>query len=272
MFLSPSPTPTARWMCIPKPPLKSATASSPSWIGSIFCCARWGSKPTTGSDFGPTAAFSRTSPSPGRPAKPSPMAFPRAQLSLATPGSKAAATPQPGVAWLRQASIHAGTIAGLVPGNTYSIPVSVNVLPGYSLSGLQFRATLVPNGNAPAPGQIQFSAAPGLPAPYASTQGLSPNDIIYAWSLFAAFHARPPGQQCARLDFLPSPPRRAKRTILHLAVFGRGRVARPGHDLSIGKRAGHGLGGFRRARAAANHLRRMADVLLRQPDQRPGAG
>jgi hypothetical protein len=55
------------------------------------------------------------------------------------------------------------------------------------LSGLQFRATLVPNGNAPAPGQIQFAAAPGLPAPYASTQGLSPNDIIYAWSLFEPF-------------------------------------------------------------------------------------
>jgi hypothetical protein len=109
------------------------------------------------------------------------------QLSLATPGSKAVAIPQPGVVWLRQASLHAGTIAGLVPGNTCSIPISVNVLPGYSLSGLQFRAILAPNGNAPAPGQIQFSAAPGLPAPYASSPGLAPNDIIYAWSLFAPF-------------------------------------------------------------------------------------
>jgi hypothetical protein len=105
----------------------------------------------------------------------------------AFPKVRAADTPQPGAVWLRQASIHAGTIAGLSPGLTYSIPVYVNVLPGYSLAGLQFRATLVPNGTAPAPGQIQFAAAPGLPPPYASAQGLSPNDIIYAWSLFEPF-------------------------------------------------------------------------------------
>ena len=109
------------------------------------------------------------------------------QLFLATPGSKAVASPQPGVPWLRQASIHAGTITNLSPGMSYSIPVYINVLPGYSLSGLQFRATLLPNGDAPPPGQIQFSAAPGLPAPYASSPGLSPNDLIYAWSLFEPF-------------------------------------------------------------------------------------
>lgn len=109
------------------------------------------------------------------------------QLFLATPGNKAVASPQPGVPWLRQASIHAGTITNLSPGLSYSIPVYINVLPGCSLSGLQFRATLLPNGNAPAPGQIQFSAAPGLPAPYASSPGLSPNDITYAWSLFQPF-------------------------------------------------------------------------------------
>ena len=102
-------------------------------------------------------------------------------------GTKAVAAPQPGVVWLRQASIHAGTIAGLKPGLTYSIPVYVNILPGYSLSGLQFRATLVPNGAAPAPGRIQFTPAPGLPAPYASTQGLAPNDIVSAWSLLEPF-------------------------------------------------------------------------------------
>ncbi len=108
-------------------------------------------------------------------------------LALATAGTRAVATPQPGVAWLRQATIHAGTIAQLTPGNTYSIPVYVNVLPGCSLSGLQFRAMLVPNGAAPAPGQIQFNAVPGLPPPYASAAGLSPNDIIYAVSLSQPF-------------------------------------------------------------------------------------
>jgi hypothetical protein len=97
-------------------------------------------------------------------------------------------TSPPGQVWLRQAAIHAGTISQLVPGQSYSIPVFINVLPGCSLAGLQFRATLVPNGNAPAPGQIQFNQAAGLPPPYASTNGLSPNDIIYAWSLLQPFN------------------------------------------------------------------------------------
>ena len=109
------------------------------------------------------------------------------ELAKATPGKRASNVSPPGVVWLRQAAIHAGTIAQLAPGNTYSVPVSINVLPGYSLSGLQFRATLVPNGAAPVPGQIQFNPVPGLPPPYASTNGLSPNDIIYAWSLFEPF-------------------------------------------------------------------------------------
>jgi len=116
-----------------------------------------------------------------------PIGTPPAKLSAADGATRAVAVSQPGVAWLRQASIHAGTIANLVPGLSYSIPVYVSVLPGYSLSGLQFRATLVPNGDAPVPGQIQFTAAPGLPAPFASAQGLSPNDLIYAWSLFEPF-------------------------------------------------------------------------------------
>jgi len=101
--------------------------------------------------------------------------------------AKAVAAPQPDVVWLREASIHAGTIAGLIPGLVYSIPLYVNVLPGYSLSGLQFRATLIPNGDAPTPGRIQFSAAPGLPALLANEQGLSPNDIVCAWSLTEPF-------------------------------------------------------------------------------------
>ena len=105
--------------------------------------------------------------------------------SSATTGSRAVTVQQPGVAWLRQASIHAGTVVQAA--NTVSIPVSINVLPGYSLSGLQFRATLVADGSAPTPGQIQFTPAAGLPSPYATTQGLTPNDIICAWSLFQPF-------------------------------------------------------------------------------------
>jgi hypothetical protein len=97
--------------------------------------------------------------------------------------ARASVVSQPAADWLRQASIRAGTIAGLVPGNSYSIPVTVNVLPGYSLAGLQFRATLLANGNAPPPGRIKFTPASALPAPYANAEALAPNDVYCAWSL-----------------------------------------------------------------------------------------
>jgi hypothetical protein len=93
----------------------------------------------------------------------------------------------PGLVWLSQASVRAGTVVGAIPGSTYSLPVSVNILPGYSLAGLQFRAIVTPNGGAPAVGQIQFNPAPGVPGPMI-LPGLSPNDLVHAWA-FGSFAA-----------------------------------------------------------------------------------
>ncbi|MGP8198823.1 MAG: hypothetical protein ACLQU4_04900 [Limisphaerales bacterium] len=89
--------------------------------------------------------------------------------------------PPPGLVWRCQASVGAGTVANLVPGNTCSLPVYVNVLPGYSLPSLQFRAIVSPNGNAPPVSQVQFTAATGIPSPPFSSLGLSSNDILSAW-------------------------------------------------------------------------------------------
>jgi hypothetical protein len=90
--------------------------------------------------------------------------------------------PPPGLVWLRNAVIGAGTLGNLLPSGNYALPVYVNVLPGYNLSGLQFRATLLPVGNAPTPGQIQFATAPGLVTAQ-TLAGLAPNDIACTWSL-----------------------------------------------------------------------------------------
>ncbi|HWD18503.1 MAG TPA: chitobiase/beta-hexosaminidase C-terminal domain-containing protein [Verrucomicrobiae bacterium] len=88
----------------------------------------------------------------------------------------------PGAVWATQATLGAQSQSGLVLGLTCTMPVYVNVQPGSSLSGLQFRAIVTPNGGAPTPAGIQFNRAAGLPAPL-SLNGLSPNDIIRAWSL-----------------------------------------------------------------------------------------
>ena len=154
----------------------------------------------------------------------------------------ALATSPPGQVWLRQASIYAGTISGLVPGNSYSIPVSVNVLPGYSLSGLQFRATLVPNGNAPTPGQIQFNPRRGPSRSLRLDQGLSPNDIICAWSLLQPFNPPLQGSNALGSISFQVPPGAQTGQSYTLQFSGVDGVARPEHALSTGKRARDGLG------------------------------
>ena len=88
----------------------------------------------------------------------------------------------PGTVWMRHATVGSATLENLVPGNSYLMSVYVNILPSYNLSGMQFRAILLPNGGAPTPGQIQFTAADGIPSPTVLA-GLSANDIICAWSL-----------------------------------------------------------------------------------------
>jgi hypothetical protein len=91
----------------------------------------------------------------------------------------------PGLVWHCPASVGAGTVTNLTPGQTCSLPVYANILPGYSLSGFQFRAIVSPNGNAPPVGQVTYNPA-GAAAGKASLMsfsGLSENDILNAWPL-----------------------------------------------------------------------------------------
>ncbi|MDB6056191.1 MAG: hypothetical protein JWO95_35 [Verrucomicrobiales bacterium] len=90
----------------------------------------------------------------------------------------------PGNIWLRQAAIGSGVAVNQLPGNVCSMPVYAKVAPGYNLAGLQFRATLVPEGAAPTPGTITFTPAAGM-AGGQILPGLSANDIVCAWSLGA---------------------------------------------------------------------------------------
>jgi hypothetical protein len=86
----------------------------------------------------------------------------------------------PGLVWFCQAAVSAGTIANASQGSTYSVPVSVNVLPGFSLSALQFRATMTGSSGAPAAGTIQFKAVAGVQNPLI-LPGDGSNDIICVW-------------------------------------------------------------------------------------------
>jgi hypothetical protein len=151
----PVPVNNADWNEI----LQRSEGLHPNWIrywtngGVLF-----GVEVTNGSGF------------PGDPAVPTAAA---AQVQLS--GSP------PGLVWLCQASISAGTATNLVPGNTCSLPVYANVLPGYSLPSLQFRAIVTPNGNAPPVGAVLFTPAANIPSPTFSSFGLSSNDILTAW-------------------------------------------------------------------------------------------
>ncbi|HEY3860799.1 MAG TPA: chitobiase/beta-hexosaminidase C-terminal domain-containing protein [Verrucomicrobiae bacterium] len=90
-----------------------------------------------------------------------------------------------GLVWFCQASVGSGTIVDALPGNTYSLPVYVNILRGYNVAGMQFRATVTGSTGAPAVSSIQFNPTAGVPAPMV-LQGLGGNDKIQAWS-FGSF-------------------------------------------------------------------------------------
>jgi hypothetical protein len=93
----------------------------------------------------------------------------------------------PGLVWFCQASIGSGTIIDALPGNTYSLPVYANVLPGYNLAALQFRAIVSGVGGAPPVSSIQFNPAAGTPAPLV-LPGLAGNDKVQVWG-FGSFAA-----------------------------------------------------------------------------------
>ena len=70
----------------------------------------------------------------------------------------------PGMQWFCQVSLGAGVASYAMPGSVCSLPVYAKVLPGYSVSGMAFRAIAVASSGAAGVGQIQFTPA-NVPAP-----------------------------------------------------------------------------------------------------------
>jgi hypothetical protein len=93
----------------------------------------------------------------------------------------------PGLVWFCQAAVGSGNITNALEGNTYSLPVYVNVLPGFSLAALQFRAIVTGSSGAPPVTSIQFNPAADMPSSQVFP-GLSGNDKVNVWG-FGSFPA-----------------------------------------------------------------------------------
>jgi hypothetical protein len=89
-----------------------------------------------------------------------------------------------GKVWLTQAYLGSSTLTSQLPGSFCSLPVYAKVGSGYSLAGLQFRATLVAEDGAPAAGAINFTPAPPITGGQVFP-GQAANDIVCAWSIGA---------------------------------------------------------------------------------------
>ncbi len=97
---------------------------------------------------------------------------------------KAASPLPPGQVWLCQARLQGGSITNALPDHTYSVPVSLQVLPGYTVAGLQFRVALEPaNGAPPVTQPVVFTPAMGA-APTVQTYG---NDVLCSWPPTGSF-------------------------------------------------------------------------------------
>ena len=103
-------------------------------------------------------------------------------ITSTTPPTFVYSTNAPGSVWLRQATFGASPPDVLQPGQSYSIPVWVKVLPGCSLSGLQFVVGLIGNNGVAAP-PVAFTLAAGLPSPFSSF--VSSKGVAELWSLGA---------------------------------------------------------------------------------------
>jgi len=122
---------------------------------------------------------------PGGP--PVPLSLDSAPAALSSPAKLGLSNSPPGLVWFCQAAIGSGAITEALPGNTYSLPVFINVLPGYNLAALQFRAIVTGSAGAPPVTSIKFTPASGIPTPLV-LPGLSGNDMVQVWG-FGSFAA-----------------------------------------------------------------------------------
>jgi hypothetical protein len=81
-----------------------------------------------------------------------------------------------------QAQLAAESQGQVQPGSQVTVPVQVSVAASAALAGLQFRAVVQPEGDAPALAEpVLFTPTPTLPAPI-QTDGLPLNQVAVAWS------------------------------------------------------------------------------------------
>jgi hypothetical protein len=82
------------------------------------------------------------------------------------------------------AELEADNLGYVQPGQSVSVPVAVNLFGNGSLAGLEFRAIVQPENDAPPLDQaVSFVPAPGLPAPL-QVEGLPLNQAGQGWSPF----------------------------------------------------------------------------------------
>jgi hypothetical protein len=97
-----------------------------------------------------------------------------------------AATEDSGPAWSPQASIGGQVVENAGAGVTVNVPVYVNVKPGASLSGLQFRASVIGVlGASPLTEAVEFHGSSDLPAPILlqdDTTNIPLNQVAGAWA------------------------------------------------------------------------------------------
>ncbi len=86
--------------------------------------------------------------------------------------------------WNVQGTIEAKPMGNVVPGSTINVPVFARGTAGMKISGLQFRAVVVPEAGAPELElPAKFVADANLPAPM-GIQGLPKNEVAAGWSFF----------------------------------------------------------------------------------------
>jgi hypothetical protein len=105
--------------------------------------------------------------------------------AASTPAESFSNAPKP--AWSRDGSVSARTVENVAPGSAVTVPVYGKMAAGKQIKGMQFRATVLPDADAPAVDQhVQFVANSALPSPV-SLQGLDKrlplNQAVGAWSL-----------------------------------------------------------------------------------------
>ena len=85
--------------------------------------------------------------------------------------------------WYKQALIGGISVGNVSPGGTVNLPLYARLQYGSSLAGLQFRALVTPQNNAPAiTDTLRFTPAGGFANPYIQ-QSFKAGETAFGWSL-----------------------------------------------------------------------------------------